>query len=114
LAEERLPTVRLRHYTRVSTKDRILAERRILARDQNKVFVEPAERKALSPREAEAKYLLKRGKGNAFVEFDARPEEVNQQTNRLTGARETFFRGDVDLSERNPMGFDNASGAHNA
>jgi hypothetical protein len=107
MAEERLPTVRLRHYTRISSKDRILAQQRILAKDQNKVFVEPAERKALSPREAEAKYLLKRGKGNAYIEFDARPDEIREQINRLTANRETFLHGDVDLSERNPRGFDN-------
>jgi hypothetical protein len=107
MGKERPPSVRLRHYTRISSKDRILTEGRILAKDQNKVFVERAERKALSPRQAEAKYLLKRGKGNAWVEFDALAEELREQTNGVTGERELFLQGDVELSERNPEGFDN-------
>ena len=99
--------LRVRHYTRRSGKDGILEEMRIVPRDQNKVFVEKADRDALSPKEAEATYLLKRGKGNAYVEFDALSQELASQTNRLTGATEWFLRGEVDLSERSPEGFDN-------
>jgi hypothetical protein len=97
----------LRHYTRTSSRDRILAKGRILARDQHKVFVERASRLPLSPRQAESRYLLKRGKGNACVEFDAMPTEVHEQTNSLTGAVELFLVGDVDVSARHPQGFDN-------
>ena len=104
---ERTPT-RLRHYTRTSSKERILVERRIVARDQHKVFIERAVRQPLSPRQAETKYLLKHGKGNAYVEFDALPEELHEQTNPLTGAIELFLQGDIDLSMRNPQGFDNS------
>jgi hypothetical protein len=100
-------TIRLRHYTRANSKEGILAEVRIIARDQHKVFVERADRQPLSPRQAEEKHLLKRGKGNAYIEFDALPEEVFEQTNTLTGSTELFLRGDVDLSTRNPQGFDN-------
>jgi|SRR5262249_54085277 len=99
--------IRLRHYTRTSSKERILVERCIIARDQHKVFVERADRPPLSRRQAEAKYLLKRGKGNAYIEFDALLEEIYEQTNPLTGAIELFLQGDVDLSGRNPRGFDN-------
>ena len=97
-------TIRLRHYTRTSSRDRILSEGRILARDQQ----ERAGRPPLNPRHAEAKYLLKRGKGNAYVEFDALPTELHEQTNALTGAVELFLVGDVDLSARHPQGFDNS------
>ena len=107
MVEAEQKAIRLRHYTRVSSKDRILAEGRILARDQHKVFVERADRQPLSRRQAEVKYVLKRGKGNAYVEFDAFPEEVHEQINRLTGATELFLLGDVDLSTRNLQGFDN-------
>src|SRR5260370_3115858 len=107
MIEPKSVTIRLRHYTRVSSKDQILAEKRLLARDQNKVFVERADRKPLSRRDAESRYLLKRGKGNAFVEFDAHPDEVSQQVNRLTGEVELFVYGQVDLSDRNPEGFSN-------
>jgi hypothetical protein len=84
-----------------------LLEGRIAARDQYKVFVERADRPPLSRRQAEAKYLLKRGKGNTYVEFDAYPEEVHEQTNPLSGITELFLIGDVELSMRNPQGFDN-------
>lgn len=107
MAETEQRPIRLRHYTRVSSKERILTEGRLIARDQYKVFVERADRQLLSPRQAEARYLLKRGKGNAYIEFDAFPEEIYEQTNPLTGALEFFLRGDVDLSTRNPQGFDN-------
>ena len=85
-----------------------MAEGRIIARDQHKVFVERADRLPLSARQAEAQYLLKRGKGNAYIEFDALPDEVLEQTNSLTGSAELFLRGDVDLSTRHPQGFDNS------
>src|SRR5438128_2158711 len=99
--------IRLRHYTRASSKERILDEQRLLARDQNKVFVEQADRRTLPPRDAEATYLLKRGKGNSFVEFDAYQNEVFAQVNRLTGETEYFLRGNIELAGRNALGFDN-------
>ena len=108
MGEAERATIRLRHYTRTSSKERILAEGRIIARDQNKVFVERADRPPLSARQAEAKYLLKRGRGNAYIEFDALPDEVYEQTNHLTGDAEFFLRGNVDLSTRNPQGCDNS------
>ena len=108
MVEAEQATIRLRHYTRTSSKERILTEGRIIARDQNKVFVERADRPPLSGRQAEAQYLLKRGKGNAYIEFDALHNEVPEQTNHLTGAAEFFLRGDVDLLTRNPQGFDNS------
>ena len=107
MAEAKQTTTRLRHYTRKNSKERILADGQLLARDQNKIFVESAEREPLSPRDAEARYLLKRGKGNAYVEFDAHPEEIHEQTNHLTGAVELFLSGNAALSGRNPQGFDN-------
>lgn len=100
-------TIRLRHYTRISSRDRILAERRLVAQDQHKIFVERANHPSLSPRQAELRYLLKRGKGNAYIEFDALPAEIYEQTNSLTGAVELFLVGHVDLSTRHPQGFEN-------
>ncbi len=107
MSARRPRAIRVRHYTRRSSNDRILEEMQIVARDQNKVFVERADREPLGAREAEANYLLKRGKGNAYVEFDVRPHELESQTNRLTGDAEWFLRGEVDLSDRHPEGFDN-------
>ena len=108
MGEAERATIRLRHYTRTSSKERILIEGRITARDQNKVFVERADHPSLSARQAEAKYLLKRGRGNAYIEFDALSDEVYEQTNHLTGVTEFFLRGNVELLTRNPQGFDNS------
>lgn len=98
---------RVRHYTRKSAKENILRSGRVEARDQNKVFVEYANADPYSPRDAEDRYLLKRGKGNAYVEFDLEDDEIQSQVNPLTGKKEYFVRGDVDLGSRNPAGFDN-------
>lgn len=100
-------TIRLRHYTRVSSLRRMLAEGRIIARDQNKVFVERADRKPLSRREAENRYLMDRGKGYAYIEFDALWDEVGTQGNPRFADAEWYIRGDVDLSDRRPEGFIN-------
>jgi HYD1 signature containing ADP-ribosyltransferase len=99
--------IRMRHYTRKSSKDKILIDNRIEAQDQNKVFVEHATADPYSPRDAEARYRLKRGKGNAYVEFDANEDEIEEQKNSLTGKIEYFLRGDVDLTDRDSEGFDN-------
>lgn len=99
--------VRLRHYTRKSAKEKILIDNRINAQDQNKVFVEYGNGDPYSPRDAEARYRLKRGKGNAYIELDAEEDEIEEQLNPLTGRIEFFLRGDVDLTKRNPIGFDN-------
>ena len=107
MAKKAETTIRLRHYTRVSNKEKILVEGKLLARDQNKVFVERADHKPFGPKEAEARFLLKRGKGNAYVEFDARSDEICEQVNRRTGETEFFLKGDIDLTDRNPQGFEN-------
>lgn len=97
----------MRHYTKKSSKDKILEDDRIKARNQNKVFIEEANGDPSSPRDAEKRYLLKRGKGNACIEFDAEEDEIEEQTNSLTGKVESFLRGNVDLTDRDPEGFDN-------
>ena len=107
MSSRRQSIIRVRHYTRVSAKAKILRELRLVPKDQHRVFVEKADREALSPRKAESTYLLKRGKGNAYVEFEVQTVELKSQTNRLTGETEWFLRGEVDLSNRHPEGFDN-------
>ena len=99
--------IRVRHYTRRSSKERILAEARIVARDQNKIFVERAYTRPLSARDAEARYFLARGKGGAYVEFDVTEAELKTQLNPLTGRSEFFVVGNVLLEARNAHGFDN-------
>ena len=96
--------MRVRHYTRVSGMEAILREQVIRARDQNKVFVENANRKPLSPNDAKQKWILDPGKGGAYVEFDAEEAEVTDQPNPLSKQRELYLRGDVWLAGRNVAG----------
>ena len=42
-----------------------------------------------------------------YPEFNALLDEIYEQTNPLTGAIELFLQGNVDLSGRDPQGFDN-------
>ena len=95
--------IRLRHYTTTSGSRGIEKDGIIIAKDQNKVFTESARHKALSPTDAERKYLLKRGHGNAHVEFNARRSEVEVRHNPLSGATEHVLNGDVRLEGRNPV-----------
>ena len=99
--------MRVRHYTRVSSMRRIVAEQRIRARDQNKVFVELADRRRLAPNDAEDRYGLDHGKGNACVEFDVEPEVLLSQYNSRMQLNEYFVIGDIELVTRNAEAFFN-------
>lgn len=96
--------MRVRHYTRVSGMQKIVEEQKVIARDQNKVFVERAGRKPMSPNDAEEHYQLKRGRGDAYVEFDVRDDEVKVQFNARTQLEEFYVVGDVDLTDRAAIG----------
>ncbi len=99
--------VRVRHYTRVSSMRRIVAERRLVARDPNKVFVEPASSRRLSPADAADTYGLDEGKGKACVEFDVPEDELKYQWNARFRVAEWFIVGDIELTERNTEAFFN-------
>lgn len=99
--------VRVRHYTRVSSMRKIIVEQRVVARDQNKVFVERADRRKLAPRDAEERYGLDQGKANAYVEFDIEPDLLHSQYNPVTRCDESYVVGNVDLSGREPQAFFN-------
>ncbi len=70
----------------------------IRACDQGAVFCESARRNPLSPRDAEAKYGLRRGRGRDYVETDVPSSWIIRRTNPLTRAEEWLIRGDVPLS----------------
>lgn len=97
--------VRVRHYTRVSAMRKILYEQRLIARDRNRVFVEPAESRRLSATDAEKRYALLQGRGNAYVEFDATDDELRRDYNLPSRAWEYSIEGGVDLTGRNAEGF---------
>ena len=99
--------VRVRHYTKVSSRDKMLADGRIVAGGRNRVFFEYASRKPRSASDVRDDYLLKDGKGNAYVEFDADPAEIESKVNKLKGFTEFYIVGDVDLTDRNAVGHDN-------
>jgi hypothetical protein len=86
---------------------KIMEEQRIIARDQNKVFVERAADRRLSAGDAEVKYGLDDGKANAFIEFDIEPALLLWRKNPQLRIDEFFIVGDVDLTGRNPKGFHN-------
>jgi len=94
--------MRVRHYTRSNRAERIFNEQRLRAGVQNKVFVENARRSRLSPRDAEERYKLALGKGNAVIEFDVTLNELQSQTNPIIGGKEFYLEGDVNLKGRNP------------
>jgi RHS repeat-associated protein len=100
--KEKEKPLRFRHYTSVARVGDIAAENKIKAKDQNKVFAELASKKPLSAREAEAKYGIQRGRGNAYVEFDAKPGEFEPRWNSIMSVEEWTHTGDVNLQDRNP------------
>ena len=94
--------IRVRHYTRSSRAERILDEQILRAGVQNKVFVENVRRRLLSSRDAEERYKLAPGKGNAVIEFDIDINELHYQLNPIIRGKELYLEGDVDLKSRNP------------
>jgi len=96
-------TIRVRHYTRTSSINKISNDMVIKASDQNRVFTVKANDKVTkkSARELETALGIKFGKGNAFIEFDAKLGEVEKRFNPKTGATEYVLKGDVDLKGKN-------------
>jgi galactose-1-phosphate uridylyltransferase len=67
----------------------------IIAKDNNRVYVEPANKKPLSPKEAESTYQLKQGKGRDYVEFDVPESQVEWVKNPRYGDMELTIKGGV-------------------
>ena len=93
----------VRHYTKRNSAKKTLEEGIIRAGAKtHKVFAEIARRKPLAPRDAEEKYGITEGKGNAAIEFDVDEKELDFRYNPITKTDEYFIEGDVVLKERNP------------
>jgi len=99
--------IRVRHYTTVSGVQRILDDGVIKAFDQNKVFVEKADNRRLSPTGALEKYGLARGRGNACIEFEIEQELLRMQYNVAMEISEYYLQGDVVLAGREVEAFFN-------
>ena len=97
--------VRVRHFTNSSGFRGIQQSGVIRTGDKGRVFAVPARGNPGSPREVERALGLLPGRGRNYVEFNASSDEFEIITNPSTGAREFRFRGDVELTERNPSFF---------
>ncbi|MEO5326514.1 HYD1 signature containing ADP-ribosyltransferase family protein, partial [Mesorhizobium sp. CC13] len=97
--------IRLRHYTSKSSLEKILDSKKIIARDQNRVFATLAGSGKLSPRDVESKFGLQRGRGGAYIEFDTRRGEFTPRYNSDFGVTEWTHRGDFDITDRNYVGY---------
>ena len=95
-------TVRVRHLTSVGNLSKIQEGNILLADDHGCVFAVSVRGQPPSPRDGETALGISRGRGNACVDFDAIPGEFESRINALTGAREFVFRGDIDLTHRQP------------
>ncbi|MER5751629.1 HYD1 signature containing ADP-ribosyltransferase family protein [Streptomyces sp. NPDC002088] len=87
--------VRMRHYTNARGKAGIKQSGVIRASDQNKVFMVPAKGKPWSPRDAEAKLGIGRGRGNHVLEFDVPAGRVKSRYNATMGITEWVADGDL-------------------
>jgi len=95
--------VRVRHYTRVNALEPIEEANVLEMGDQGSLFTVRASGKPGSPRVVEEALGIKRGKGGAYVEFDAWLGEYSIIKNTKTGATEYVFKGNVDLTDRNAV-----------
>ncbi|NWE21802.1 RHS domain-containing protein [Pseudomonas sp. P7548] len=63
-------TVRVRHYTSRKGSKGIEKDGVIFAQDNNRVYLEPAKEKVLSPTGAQEKYQISKNKGRDYIEMD--------------------------------------------
>ena len=85
------------HYTNKSSAKKIMESGEIVAKDNGRVYVEDAAKKALSPKKAESTHKIKPGKGNSYVETDVPSDSIEMVKNPLTGKQEMTVKGNVKL-----------------
>ena len=89
-------TTRVRHYTNRKGINGIENDGKIIAKDNNRVYVEPANKKALSQIEAETKYQIKPGKGRDYIEFDVPNSKLEWVKNPRYGVEELTIKGGIE------------------
>ncbi|WP_323639797.1 RHS repeat-associated core domain-containing protein [Pectobacterium polonicum] len=94
---------RVRHYTNRKGSNGIMDSGIIKAQDNNRVYVEPAKNKPLSPKDAESKYQIKPGKGRDYIETDVPNDSLEWITNPRYHREELTIKSDVKLD--NPQVF---------
>ncbi|WP_218067738.1 RHS repeat-associated core domain-containing protein, partial [Escherichia coli] len=92
-------TTRVRHYTNRKGSTEIGKTGKILAKDNNRVYLEPASKKPLSQVEVETKYQIKPGRGRDYVETDVPNEQLEWIPNPRYHTDELTAKGDITLSD---------------
>lgn len=90
-------TIRVRHYTNRKGAVGIEESGTILAKDNNRVYVEPASKKPLSQLDAEKKYQIKPGRGRDYIETDVAISRLEWVKNPRYGTPELTVKGDLPL-----------------
>ena len=86
---------RVRHYTNRKGSNGIEADNAIIAQDNNRIYVEPANKKALSQVKAESKYQIGIGRGRDYVEFDVLTDNLEWVNNPRYNIPELTVKGDI-------------------
>ena len=90
-------TTRVRHYTNSKGLKGIQDSGVIYAQDNNRVYMELANKKPLSSIDAESIYQLKPGKGKNYVEFDVDTDLLEWIENPRYHKMELTVKGDVKI-----------------
>ncbi|WP_258232727.1 RHS repeat-associated core domain-containing protein, partial [Pseudomonas brassicacearum] len=90
-------TARVRHYTNRKGSTGIEQQGVIQAQDNNRVYVEPANRKPLSAFDAEDKYQIGRGRGRDYIETDVPESKLEWVKNPRYGTMELTIKGNLKL-----------------
>ena len=89
-------TTRVRHYTNRKGSKGIAKDNKIIASDNNRVYVEPANKKPLPKQKAETKYQLKTGRGRDYVKFDVPNSQLKWVPNPRYGTPKLTIKGNAD------------------
>ncbi|WP_338506201.1 HYD1 signature containing ADP-ribosyltransferase family protein [Pseudomonas poae] len=70
----------------------------ILAQDNNRVYLEPAKSKVLSPRDAQEKYQIDKSKGRDYIETDVHKSQLELVKNPRYSTMELTIKGNLTLN----------------
>ncbi|MBJ2204485.1 hypothetical protein JFT43_28945 [Pseudomonas carnis] len=70
----------------------------ILAQDNNRVYLEPAKNKVLSPVDAQDKYQIAKGKGRDYIEMDVPESRLEWVKNPRYNVMELTVRGNLEIN----------------
>jgi RHS repeat-associated protein len=90
--------VRVRHYTSRAGSKGIEKTGVILAQDNNRVYLEPAKSKVLSPRDAQEKYQIDKSKGRDYIETDVHESQLELVKNPRYSTMELTIKGNLTLN----------------